>query len=143
MQVFGKARKGGQIRSLSKHVLAIGALAVLISGCSFQSKATQEADKITKAVIANNMDPVIKDFDSQLRAKITPITVAQYSTELRDQGSYKGIKEVPVGANSTPGEHDFVATFEKHNYTEKMILDDNGAVRSWSFHMQTAAPAAP
>jgi len=126
-----------------KYFLVATGLALSLAGCSFQNKATQEADKITKAVIANNMDPVVKDFDSQLRAKITPVAVAQYSTELRDQGSYKGIKEVPVGANSTPGEHDFIATFEKHNYTEKMILDDNGAVRSWSFHMQTAMPAAP
>ncbi|MFN2529612.1 MAG: hypothetical protein ABR584_12945, partial [Candidatus Baltobacteraceae bacterium] len=107
---------------------------VALTGCSFQNKATQEADKITKAVIANNMDPVIKDFDSQLRAKITPVALAQFSTELRDQGAYKGIKEVAVGANAIPGEHDFIATFDKHNYTEKMILDDNGAVRSWSFH---------
>jgi len=122
--------------SLSKHVLTITALSILITGCSFQNKATQEADKITKAVIANNMDPVVKDFDSQLRAKITPVAVAQFSTELREQGSYKGIKEVPVAANGIPGEHDFIATFEKHNYTEKMVLDDNGAVRSWSFHMQ-------
>lgn len=127
-----------------KHLLALVTLAVLVTGCSFKNNAEKEADKITKAVIANNMDPVMKDFDSQLRAKITPIAVAQYSTELRQQGGYKGIKEVPAGANATPGEHDFIATFEKHNYTEMMVLDDDGHVRSWKFHMQdTAAPAAP
>ena len=124
-------------------LLLATALAVLITGCSFANKQEKEADKITNAVIANNMDPVMKDFDSQLRAKITPIAVAQYSTELREQGKYKGIKEVPVGAQAIPGEHDFIATFEKHNYTEKMILDDDGHVRSWSFHMQTTtAPSA-
>jgi hypothetical protein len=127
-----------------KRMLALAAIALLITGCSFKNGSEKEADKITKAVVANNMDPVMKDFDSQLRAKITPIAVAEYSTELRQQGAYKGIKEVPAAANATPGEHDFVATFEKHNYTEVMVLDDDGHVRSWKFHMQDAtAPATP
>ncbi|MDQ6930580.1 MAG: hypothetical protein M3126_07950 [Candidatus Eremiobacteraeota bacterium] len=125
--------------TVSKSVCALAALAVLLAGCSFKNKSEKEADRITQAVIANNMDPVMKDFDSQLRAKITPIRVAQYSTELRDAGKYKGIKEV-AAATSTPGEHDFEATFDKHVYTEVMVLDDDGHVRAWHFHVKDAAP---
>ena len=116
-------------------VLAL-TVTTLLCGCSFQNKAEKEADHITQAVIANNMDPVMKDFDSQLRAQITPIKVAQYSTELREQGAYKGVKEVATPPNAIPGEHDLIATFEKHNYIETIVFDDDGHVRSWKFHMR-------
>ncbi|GAC1652833.1 MAG: hypothetical protein NVS9B12_02490 [Vulcanimicrobiaceae bacterium] len=124
-------------RSLSKGAWAALAVAVFLAGCA--SKQEKEADKITHAVINNNMDPVMKDFDSQLRAQITPIKVAQFSTELREAGAYKSIKEVATAPNAIPGEHDFIATFEKHTYTETLVLDDDGHVRSWKFHMQGAA----
>lgn len=131
------------MKTISKHVLAAAALAVLITGCSTQNKAEKEADKITKAVIANNMAPVMGDFDSQMRVKVTPIVVAQLSTELNGEGKYQSIKEV-TPPNSAPGEHDFDAQFEKHMYSEVMVLDDSGAVRSWHIKMKTAAaPASP
>ena len=132
------------IRNISKAACAAAALAVLLAGCSFKNKSEKEADKITHAVIANNMDPVMKDFDSQLRAQITPIIIAQLSTELREQGAYKNIKEVALRPNATPGEHDFEATFERHVYTEQMVLDDDGHVRAWHIHMKdsTVTPGA-
>ena len=129
----------GIATSFSRGVCVVVAVSVLLAGCSFKNKSEKEADNITKAVIANNMDPVMKDFDSQLRAQITPIKVAQFSTELREAGNYKGLKEVPAPAGATPGEHDFTATFEKHVYNEVMVLDDDGRVRSWKFHMQGPA----
>lgn len=122
---------------MKRSVCAALAVAILLAGCA--SKQEKEADKITHAVINNNMDPVMKDFDSQLRAQITPIKVAQFSTELREAGAYKNIKEVAAPPNAIPGEHDFIATFEKHTYTETMVLDDDGHVRSWKFHLQDTA----
>ncbi|MDP9018205.1 MAG: hypothetical protein M3N19_07780, partial [Candidatus Eremiobacteraeota bacterium] len=127
--------------SLSKGVFAAAAVAIALAGCSFQNKAEKEADKITHAVIANDMSPVINDFDSQARPKITRVAVARYADELNQQGKYKHIKEVQVPAGSVPGTHLFDVEFEKHMYTETMVLDDNGEVRSWNFHMKSAAPA--
>jgi len=129
--------------SLSKRILATAAVAIALAGCSFQNKAEKEADKITHAVIANDMTPVINDFDSQARPKITRVAVARYSDELNQQGKYKSIKEVAVPPGAVPGTNLFDAEFEKHVYTETMVLDDNGEVRSWNFKMKPATAPAP
>lgn len=110
-------------------------LALLIAGCSTQNKYEKEADKITKAVIANNMQDVAGDFDSQARTQVTRVAVARLSDELNAQGKYQGIQEVKAAANGTPGEHDFIARFDKHGYYESLVLDDDGKVRAWHIHM--------
>jgi hypothetical protein len=126
--------------SLSKHAIAIGALALLLSGCAMKNKEEKEADKITQAVIANNMSSVINDFDSQAKPTVTRIAVARLSDELNQQGKYQGVTEVK-DASAGPGGHIFDVKFEKHMYTEKMVLDDDGKVRTWNIKMKDAVPA--
>jgi len=113
---------------------------LLLGGCSTKNRYEREADKITQAVIANNMAPVAGDFDSQARAMITRVAVARLSDELNSQGQYQSIHEVQV-QNEPPNTHTLAAKFEKHTYTELLVLDDDGKVRGWHMHMQ--APAAP
>lgn len=108
-------------------------LAVAVTGCSHYNKNEKEADKITQAVIANNMAPVINDFDSQARATVTRIAVARLSDQLNQEGKYQGIKE-DVKTSGPPNTHYFEAKFDKHTWFETMALDDDGKVRSWNVH---------
>ena len=132
-------RQPSVMLSLSKHALAIGICATLLAGCAMKNKNEKEADKITQAVIANNMSGVINDFDSQAKPTVTRIAVARLSDELNQQGKYQGVTEVQ-NANAGPGGHVFDVKFEKHTYTETMVLDDDGKVRSWKIHMKDAVP---
>lgn len=125
---------------MKRPILALIALSVLVTGCATKNKNEKEADKITQAVIANNMSPVMNDFDSQAKPTVTRIAVARLSDELNQQGKYQGITEVQA-PNPGPGEHNFDVKFEKHTYAEKMVLDDDGKVRSWNIKMKDAAPA--
>ncbi|MBV8728105.1 MAG: hypothetical protein JO233_09980 [Candidatus Eremiobacteraeota bacterium] len=118
------------------------AAAVLVAGCSTKNRYEREADKITQAVIANNMAPVFGDFDSQAQATIRRVAVARLADELNGQGKYQGVQEIQV-QNEPPATHTFNAKFEKHTYTEIMTLDDNGKVRTWNIHMQYLPSASP
>jgi len=120
--------------------VVLSVLGIAISGCSRENRYEREADKITQAVIANNMGPVINDFDTQSRAAVTRVAVARLSDELNSQGKYQGIQEVQV-QNEGPNTHTLNAKFEKHMYTELLVLDDDGKIRQWHIHMQI--PTAP
>ena len=111
-------------------LLAVAATAVILSACSFESKNERLADEITKAVMANDMSPVMKDLTPGL--KITRSQIANASDELNSQGKLQSVKENP---SCDPGWHCFNVQFEKHLYTERMSLDENGKVREWHFHI--------
>ena len=115
-------------RSLVVFSLALVALA----GCSFQNKNEREADKITRAVLANNMSGVVEDFDPAIRSQVTRVKVAQLSDELNAQGKYGGLKE--NDANCRTGYVCFDVTFEKRPYHELMKLGSDGKVQAWSTH---------
>lgn len=124
---------------MKKFVVALLAFAVIVGGCSSKNRYEREADKITQAVIANNMAPVAGDFDSQARETITRVSVARLSDELNSQGQFQGVREAQI-PNEAPNTHTFQAKFAKHMYTETLVLDDDGKVRAWHVHMMEAAP---
>lgn len=126
---------------MKRYCAALVVVAVILGGCSSKNRYEREADRITQAVIANNMAPVAGDFDSSARVTITRVAVARLSDELSEQGQFQGVHEVQV-PNEGPNTHAFDAKFEKHMYNETLVLDDDGKVREWDIHMQ-AAPVAP
>ena len=113
-------------------MLAALACVAVLAACAFENKYESEADKITKAVIANDLTPVKNDLSPQLA--ISRVQVASASDELSAQGKLESVKEVtpcPKGA----GYHCFDLKFEKHMYNEWLSMDDTGKVTSWHFHM--------
>jgi len=114
-------------------VLAALACVAILSACAFENKYESEADKITKAVIANDISPVKDDISPQLLSTITRVKVAALSDELSSQGKLESVKEV------TPcdkiGVHCFDVTFEKHKYREWLAMDDTGKVTYFWVHM--------
>jgi hypothetical protein len=103
----------------------------LLSGCSFQNRYEREAESITRAVMANNLAPVENDIAPGIN--VTRVQVAAWADELDDQGKLLSLKEVTPCA---PGFHCFDVKFQKHEYVERMALDDHGKVTNWTFHMK-------
>jgi hypothetical protein len=115
-------------------VLAVLAVVLGLAACSFQNKNEREADKITHAVMNNDLRPVTDDIAKGV--DIPRVKVAQWSDELNAQGKLLSIKETP--SSCEPGWHCFEAKFEKHVYLEHMRLDENGKVVNWTFKMSPA-----
>jgi hypothetical protein len=112
-------------------IAALLALA-LLAGCASHNKYENEADKLTRAVIANDMTAVKGDFDPSMQGQITRVKVAELSDELNAQGAYKGLKE--NDQNCPPAAHCFDVTFEKHAYREAIALNDRNKVTAWRIH---------
>ena len=117
---------------MNRRLTALALCAVALSSCSFQNKNEREADKITKAVMANDLGPVMGDFDPSIKNSITRVRVAQLSDELNDQGAYKGVKQ--NDANCRTGYVCFDVNFEKRPYKEVMKVGSDGKVQSWYIH---------
>lgn len=115
---------------LVRTILALFAAGAL-AACSFQNGNEREADKITKAVIDNDLRPVQNDIAKGVG--VTRVKVAQWSDELNEQGKLISIKEATV--NCEPGWHCFNVKFAKHAYVERMRFDENHKVVNWDFHM--------
>jgi hypothetical protein len=115
--------------------LSILAAAAALAACSFQNKDEREADKITHAVMNNDLRPVADDIAKGVT--IPRVKVAEWSDELNAQGKLVSIKEVPTGCE--PGWHCFEAKFDKRVYLERMRLDENGKVVNWNFRMAPSA----
>ena len=104
--------------------------ALLSAGCSFQNRNEREADRITRAVIANDFRPVQDDLAKGI--SITRVQIAQWSDELNAQGKLLSVKET---TNCSPGWHCFDVKFQKHEYAERLRFDESGKVVNWQFHM--------
>ena len=111
-------------------LVALAATVVVLSACSFESKNEQLADRITKAVMANDLGPVKNDINPKVN--ITRSQIANAADELNDQGKLESIKENP---NCDAGWHCFDVKFEKHMYTERFSLDENGKITHWKYHI--------
>jgi hypothetical protein len=112
--------------------MSLAALAAL-AACSFQNRNEREADRITRAVINNDLKPVQNDIARGI--SIGRVKVAEWSDELNAQGKLLSIKE--TSANCDPGWHCFDVRFEKRNYVERLRFDEKGKVVDWKFHSAT------
>jgi hypothetical protein len=108
----------------------------LAAACSFQNRNEREAEKITNAVIANDLRPVQNDIGKGIA--ITRVQVAEWSDELNAQGKLLAVKETTT--DCAAGWHCFVVKFQKHTYVERMRYDENGKVVNWNFHMVPQQP---
>jgi hypothetical protein len=103
----------------------------LLAGCWFQNRNEREADRITRAVIDNDLKPVQDDIAKGVT--VTRVKVAEWSDELSAQGKLISVKETT--ANCDPGWHCFNVKFQKHDYIERMRLDEHQKVVDWNFQM--------
>jgi hypothetical protein len=120
-----------------KKVFILALAALSIAGCAGQNRNEREADKITRAVINNNMSPVIGDLDPAIKGQVTRVRVAELSDELNQQGAYQGLKETSATWCDTTVYHCFDVKFANRVYREKMKVGSDGKVQYWWIH---AAP---
>ncbi len=121
-----------------KRLMALALAALSLASCGGPNPREREADKITRAVIANDMRPVMNDLDPSIKGEITRIRVAELSDELNAQGAYKGLKQTTDAAwcktAARPGMDCFDVTFEKSTYHELMKTGSDGKVQYWWIH---------
>jgi hypothetical protein len=118
----------------SYRIAALVCATVLLAACSFENKYEREADKITRAVMSNDLAPVKNDITPGLN--ISRVQIAEWSDELSAQGKLESIKEDDTGC--TPGFHCFNVKFAKSNYHEELAMDDQGKVTQWRFKVADA-----
>ena len=112
-----------------KRYFALTLALLSLAGCAFQNKNEREADKITRAVINNNVAPVMGDFDPAIKTQITRVRVAELSDELSSQGEYQGLKQTTAWCRT--GYLCFDVKFAKRPYHEIMKVGSDGKVQYW------------
>jgi hypothetical protein len=123
-------RAGGGIVRRAE-ALCLSAAILALAACSFQNPNEREADRITQAVMNDDLKPVENDIGKGIT--ITRVKVAEWSDELSAQGKLLSVKETT--ANCEPGWHCFDVKFEKHAYLERLRFDEHHQVVDWQFHM--------
>jgi hypothetical protein len=85
---------------------------------------------MTRAVIADDMSPVVNRLDPKIEGVLTRVRVAELSDELNEQGAYQGLRQT-TGSWCPQDALCFDAQFEKAPYREVMRLSKDGKVRYW------------
>jgi hypothetical protein len=111
--------------------MALALAAPALTGCFGPNHYEQQANVVTKAIVANDMRPVEKDFNALVRPKLeNRARVGALSDQLAVLGQFKGVKEnTPKDAPS--GAHKFDAAFEKATWIECMTYDADGKISSF------------
>lgn len=117
-----------------KKLLAFALAAASLTACA-GNRNQAEADKITRAVINNNMSPVMGDLDPAIKGEVTRVRVAELSDELNAQGAYKGLKQDDSWCRT--GYVCFDVDFTNRPYREVIKVGSDGKVQYWWMH---AAP---
>ena len=92
------------------------------------------ADRITKALAANDMRPVEPEFNALRRPQLESHgKVGRLSDFVNREGAFKRTKE-DTPKDAPAGYHHFIAQFEKGNLSEDLTLDGDGKVAN--FHVR-------
>jgi hypothetical protein len=110
-------------------LVATALLVAVTTACSFQNSYEKKAQKVTEALIANDMTPVKDEIPP---GALTRVQVAEYSTELSGYGKLKSVKEDPAGCPASM--HCFDVQFENRLVREQMLVDDKGKIARFNFH---------
>ena len=110
-------------------VLAVLALAA----CAGENANEKLADRVTQAVVSNDMRPVEKDFNALTRPKLTRGAVGRLSDELNALGKFQRTHET-TPKDQTSGRHTFEAVFDKATWHEDMTLDEEGKIAAFYVH---------
>ena len=106
-------------------VRAVAALA----GCSFENKYEREADKITHAVMNNDLS---RSRTTSHRAS-TSRASSRGVVRRAERAGQARVDQRERYDRATPGFHCFDVKFEKRNYLEELAMDDQGKVTQWRF----------
>ena len=117
-------------------LVAMALLIAVTTACSFQNSYEKKAQKVTEALIANDMSPLKDEIPP---GALTRVQVAEYSTELSGYGKLKSLKEDPTGCPASM--HCFDVQFENRLVREQMLVDDKGMIARFNFHADDPSQA--
>ena len=133
------ARAAGPARKFAVPIVVV-AIALLFGANKLlhhENRYEKLATDVTKALAANDMRPVQKEFNAITRAKLADRgKVGTLSDFVNADGALISMKEdTPSG--SDPNYHHFVATFKNGTRTEDLTVDSDGKIAD--FHVRPAA----
>jgi hypothetical protein len=113
-------------------ILGVVALVLLVFGTQrlihHENQYESMADAVTKAIAANDMTPVLGDFNAIRRPELQDrARVGNLSNMEVALGAFKSSKEI-TPANSPPLFHEFTETFANGSLDEKYELDADGKI---------------
>ncbi|GAC1302799.1 MAG: hypothetical protein NVS2B3_17650 [Vulcanimicrobiaceae bacterium] len=125
----GAPQRPGRLKALLP--LALGA-AILFSAFNLfthrENRYEKLATDVTRALAANDMRPVEKEFNALTRPKLeNRAKVGGLSDFVNAEGALRGIKEQPQ-SDGKPNVHAFIATFEKGRRAEDLTVDADGKI---------------
>jgi hypothetical protein len=114
----------------------LAAFAVLpaLAGCFGPNHNERLAERVTSAIIANDMRPVEKNFNAIVRPKLeNRQQVGRLSDQLNMLGRFKGVRET-TSRGTGDGKHVFEVRFEKATWVEDMAIDADGKIAAFHIH---------
>ena len=116
-------------------VLAIALIFFGIRAVFFHANRYERlASDVTKAIAANDMRPVEKEFNALRRPQLEDrAKVGQLSDFINELGAFRGVKE-DTPKDAAPRSHHFVAHFERGNRVEDLTVDADGKIAD--FHVK-------
>ena len=101
-----------------------------LTACSSGSGSPQQlAEKITRAVYANDLDTTIATFDDQTKRDISRSQLGDLSDRMHALGALKSI--VARDANADSGRYEFDAAFTGGMMLVQMRIDPSGKVGAY------------
>jgi hypothetical protein len=100
--------------------------ALSLAGCA--NAHERLADALTRAIVRNDLTPVMGTLSPEIEGEITRVRVAEFSDEMASSGTYRGLRETHAGwcpADSLC----FDLEFSKGRYREILRLASDGKVR--------------
>lgn len=110
--------------------LACALLACAVTGCASQS-ATPDglADKITRAVYANDYDATVASFDDETKREVTRTDVGALSDRMHALGTIKSI--TLRSGNADSGRYEYDASFTGGSLLVELRIDPSGHVGAY------------
>lgn len=106
---------------------------LMLAACGGENANEKLADRVTAAVVSNDMRPVEKDFNALTRPKLTRGAVGRLSDQLNALGKFDRTHET-TPKDVTGGHHTFDAVFEKATWHEDLTLDEDGKIAAFFIH---------
>lgn len=108
-------------------------LLVALVACGGENADEKLADRVTQAIVNNDIRPVEKDFNALTRPKLTRGAVGRLSDQLNALGKFERTHET-TPPDQKNGRHTFDAVFEKATWHEDMTLDEDGKIAAFYVH---------
>jgi hypothetical protein len=134
---------------LKRSIVSTFALAAAVatlaatSGCGGGENPSEKlADRVTAAIVANDMRPVQQDFNATIRPQLrNRAKVGKLSDDLAPLGKFKRTKET-TPAGTPKNTHYLTAQFEHGTYDEKMVLDEDGKISAFDLRPTQGSSSA-